>query len=85
MRPNSRRALRQSASICARKASTSGNARSSRNRCTKESRSDDPYRSRVMSNTWDSIIGRSTSPKVGRRQIFVIDGWTMSSMVTVVV
>ena len=38
MWPNSRRADRQSASICARSASTSGNARSSRSRWTNDSR-----------------------------------------------
>ena len=38
MWPNSRRADRQSASICSRRASTSGNARSSRRRWTKDSR-----------------------------------------------
>src|SRR5262245_54617841 len=39
MRPNSRRAPRQSASIWARSASTSGKARSSRSRCTNARRS----------------------------------------------
>jgi len=79
-----RRALRQSASICARSASTSGKARSSRRRWTKDRRRDESYKSRDMSKTCVSMIGRSTSPNVGLMPIFVIEGYTMLSIVTVV-
>ena len=84
MRPNSRRALLQSASICARSASTSGKARSSRSRCTNDRRTPESYRSRFTSKTCVSTTGRSTSPNVGRRPMLVTDGWTMSSIVSVV-
>ena len=63
MRPNNRRALRQSASICARRASTSGNARSSRSRWTKDRRSDESYKSRWRSKTCVSITGHTSASK----------------------
>ena len=52
MWPNSRLADRQSASICSRRASTSGNARSSRRRWTNDSRTRASYKSRSASRRW---------------------------------
>ena len=54
-----------------------GTSRSSRSRCTNESRSGAGRRGRGRSrSTWVSMTGASTSPNVGRIPMFVIDGRT---------
>src|SRR5215470_12481242 len=83
-RSNSTRARPQSIAICARRASSPSNARSSRRRCTNPTRTDAPYRSRSKLKTCVSTVVRPEESTVGRTPMLVTDGLTTPSIVVVV-